>query len=63
MRNNSNHQPGDSNPPLPTAEPNTPQQEAKSKETVLIEARVKEALYPLTTRYKVVTGSKNAGKP
>jgi hypothetical protein len=63
MRNNSNHQPSASNPPLPAAEPNTPEQEAKSKETVIIEARVKEALYPLNTRYKIVIGSKSAGKP
>ncbi len=59
MRNKSNPQQSASNPPLPTVEPNTPEQESKSKEISLIEAKVREALYPLNTRYKVVTESKS----
>src|SRR5262245_10901324 len=42
MRNKSNPQQSASNPPLPAAEANTQEQESKSKQLVLIEARVRE---------------------
>lgn len=62
MRNKSNPQPIFSNPPLPTVEPNTAEQETKSKQNAIIEAKVREALYPPNPRYKIMTTTKS-GKP
>jgi hypothetical protein len=62
MRNQTNPKQSVSNPPLPAVEPITKEQEAKSKELALIEARVKEALYPFNPRYKIFTASKGAGQ-
>ena len=62
MRKKSDLQQSASNPPLPIVERNTPEEEAKSKQLAIIEARVREALYPLNTRYKIVTTAKSAEK-